>query len=184
MNEAYRIAHEATMRSAAKGKRNYDRRVRYTNLQLGDCVLVCNLSPKGGPGKLRAFWEEEIHVVVARKGDESPVYELRPRNLLLPCEHLPLENWRKLTQTTSAPKRTTKRVPPNESEDEMSNSDSDCDDELRVTVHQRSGRPETTNPNDPEPIQIEIDPVNEIDSSGEDIQQGIVQEDLEGVNEA
>ncbi len=52
----------------------------------------------------RAFWEEEIHVVVARKGDESPVYELRPetgrgrnrvlhRNLLLPCEHLPLENW-------------------------------------------------------------------------------------------
>ena len=27
MNEAYRIAHEATTRNAAKGKRNYDRRV-------------------------------------------------------------------------------------------------------------------------------------------------------------
>jgi hypothetical protein len=66
------------MRSAAKGKRNYDRRVRYTNLQPGDHVLVRNFSPRRGPGKLRAFWEEEIHVVVARKGDESPVYELRP----------------------------------------------------------------------------------------------------------
>jgi hypothetical protein len=50
----------------------------------------------GGPGKLRAFWEEEVHVVVSGKGPESPVYELRPetergrnrvlhRNLLLPC---------------------------------------------------------------------------------------------------
>ncbi|CAB4028975.1 Retrovirus-related Pol poly from transposon [Paramuricea clavata] len=108
-------------------------KVRYTDLQPGDCVLVRNLSPRGGPGKLQAFWEE-VHIVVSRKGPESPVYELRPetgrgrnrvlhRNLLLPCEHLPLENWHELTRKTTETQRATKRVPRNESEDERLNSD-------------------------------------------------------------
>ena len=74
------------------------------------------------------------HVVVSRKGPESPVYALRPetgrgrnrvlhRNLLLPCEHLPLENWSELTRKTTETHRATKRVPQNESEDERSNSE-------------------------------------------------------------
>lgn len=67
----------------------------------GDRVLVRNLTPRGGLGKLRAFWEEEIHVVVSRKSPESSVYDVKPesgrgkmrtlhRNLLLPCDYLPL----------------------------------------------------------------------------------------------
>eukprot|EP00794_Sanderia_malayensis_P000990 gene990-303_t len=61
------------------------------------------LSERGGPGKLRSHWERKIHYVVKRLSDESPVYQVVPegtkdiaphtlhRNLLLPCDDLPVE---------------------------------------------------------------------------------------------
>jgi len=60
------------MKSAIRGKRNYDMRVRSSELQVGDRVLVRNLPPRGGPGKLRAFWEDEIHVGDCKKGGTKP----------------------------------------------------------------------------------------------------------------
>ena len=68
-----------------------------------DCVLVCNLSELGGPGKLRSHWEDTVHCIVRQRGTDSPVYEVKPetgtgptcvlhRNLLLPCDSLPLES--------------------------------------------------------------------------------------------
>ena len=97
---------KAARESASRGKKDYDKRVRSSVLQAGDRVLVRNLTPRGGPGKLRNFWEDEIHVV-ARKGEGSPVYEVRPksskgrsrtlhRNLLLPCDYLPSKPWEEL----------------------------------------------------------------------------------------
>ncbi len=68
----------------------------------GDRVLVKNLTPRGGTGKLRNHWEDVVHTVVRQVGGEGPIYEVRPeqgkarsrvlhRNILMPCEYLPLE---------------------------------------------------------------------------------------------
>uniref|UniRef100_H3B8S2 Gypsy retrotransposon integrase-like protein 1 n=1 Tax=Latimeria chalumnae TaxID=7897 RepID=H3B8S2_LATCH len=97
--EAYDIARKHATKSAAKSKDCYDKKVQSTVLLPGDCVLIRNLSERGGPGKLRAYWEDKIYVVVERKGD-GPVYSVKPeggeghikvlhRNLLMPCDWLP-----------------------------------------------------------------------------------------------
>ena len=77
MQEAYAKASTAANKNAKRGKKHYDKKARSTMLNEGDRVLVRNLSPRGGLGKLQYFWEEEVHVVVSRKGPDSPVYEVR-----------------------------------------------------------------------------------------------------------
>ncbi|KAJ7991697.1 hypothetical protein DPEC_G00286570 [Dallia pectoralis] len=103
MQEAHEIVQENAKKSAERGKRHYDGKVRSSVLYPGDRVLVRNLTPRGGTGKLRNHWEENIHVVIRQVGKDIPVYEVKSeqgggrsrtlhRNLLLPCDHLPLEN--------------------------------------------------------------------------------------------
>lgn len=64
--------------------------------------LVRNLTEKGGPGKLRSFWEDKVYMVAQRKHPDTPVYGIKPetrkrsvrvmhKNLLLPCDFLPVE---------------------------------------------------------------------------------------------
>ena len=96
MQKGYEIAQRNSQ------KRQYDKKANFfTQLQQGDRVLVRNLTPRGGPGKLRSHWEEEVYVVIDRKGT-NPVYTVVPeghkgksrvlhRNLLLPCPYLPLD---------------------------------------------------------------------------------------------
>ena len=77
MEEAYALAQKRSSASAVRNKRYYDKKVRFVDLQPHDRVLVRNLSERGGPGKLRAFWEKEVYVVVRRKDPLSPVYEVK-----------------------------------------------------------------------------------------------------------
>ncbi|KAL6454997.1 hypothetical protein MHYP_G00365650 [Metynnis hypsauchen] len=103
MQEAYEVARENARKSAERGKRNHDKKVRSSVLQEGDRVLVRNMTPRGGTRKLRNHWEERIHKVVRQVTKDVPVYEVVPeqgkgresrilhRNLLLPCDYLPLE---------------------------------------------------------------------------------------------
>ena len=98
MKDAYEMARQNISKSSEDGKKQYDRKVRFSSLQPGDRVLVRNLSERGGPGKPRSHWEQEVHLIVEQKGD-LPVFEVTPegrkgksrilhRNLLLPCDFL------------------------------------------------------------------------------------------------
>ena len=151
MQETYNLASKSAQQAAKKGKRQSDKRVRSTVLSPGDRVR--NLSPRGGPGKLRAFWEEEIHVVVSRKGPESPVYDVTSesgdgnirtlhRNLLLPCDYLPPENdiqrsefiKTKERQASERREKHTKRRQSAPVNPEPVDSDSDSDGEERPSA--------------------------------------------------
>ncbi|XP_048097779.1 uncharacterized protein LOC125293731 [Alosa alosa] len=96
------LASKATKGCGKRGKDGYDRKIHGAELSPGCRVLIRNLTERDGPGKLRSFWEERVHVVVKRKHPDSPVYEVQPedgqgrtrvlhRNLLLPCDFLPVE---------------------------------------------------------------------------------------------
>ena len=67
IKEAYAVA---SCRSRAAGERNkahYDLKAKYVDLQSNDRVLVRDLSERGGPGKLRSYWENDVHRVICRK---------------------------------------------------------------------------------------------------------------------
>ena len=155
------------MKSAIRGKRNYDKRVRSSALQVGDRVLVRNLTPRGDPGKLRAFWEDEIHVVIARKGEGSPVYDVRPEsgqglgrplhlNLLLPCDQLPSKQWQELSSVGKSRPPTLHHCDKSQQliQDEHSDG-SDSDDDLPdISLHHPSPR---RNDNEQSQIQVQAE---------------------------
>ena len=142
MKEAYAIASKNAEASALRGKRNHDQqKVHSTVLCPGDRVLVRNLSERGGPGKLRSFWEDQVYVVVRQK-DGIPVYEVIPeksqstgklrvlhRNLLMPCDFLPVStNDTRVTPKKLRKARARKRQPvsqPVPAEEEESEFDFD-----------------------------------------------------------
>ena len=93
MEEAYKVAADVSKKVGESNKKAYDEKATAAVLAQGDRVLVRNLREKGGPGKLRAYWEKQIYRVLERRGD-GPVYVVQPekggevrvlhRNHLLP----------------------------------------------------------------------------------------------------
>ena len=119
MNDAYVFASKHAAKNSSRRK-NYDKGARYSTLKLGDRVLVRNLSERHGPGKLRSHWENDIHVVASCVPD-NPVYEVKPevkdgrkrllhRNLLLPCDFLPLTPEPEVKRILKTPRMTNKVI--------------------------------------------------------------------------
>ena len=77
MQEAYALGNNRSAESLAKGRDYHDRKATFMGLKPGDWVLVCNMTPRGGPGKLQSFWEDKVYIVIGRIGDNSPVYDVR-----------------------------------------------------------------------------------------------------------
>ena len=117
MAEAYQLASKEDQKGQARAKKYYDKKTYGGELQQGCRVLDRNLPERGGPGKFRSYWEEKVHVVIAKKQD-SPVYAIWPergpgktrvlhRNLLLPCDFLPVEE--EVTSRDTMPQKENKR---------------------------------------------------------------------------
>ncbi|CAI5670877.1 unnamed protein product [Oreochromis niloticus] len=143
MTEAYQIALAERLFFVAKGKSYYDQKVRGVVLKSGDRVLVRNLGERGGPGKLRSYWENRIYVVKEQVSD-NPVYVVHPegndqgrtrtlhRNLLLLVNDLPVEFPPQPTKLTlrSTPKQTNDRVRDKDRKGWIENAEaSDSDDD-------------------------------------------------------
>ena len=67
MSEAYQFASEKAVKNATSGKVQYDKKAKSTSLQPGDRVLIRNVKEKGGPGKLRSYWEDKVYKIVPQK---------------------------------------------------------------------------------------------------------------------
>ena len=103
MKQAYEIANNNMEKIAGYNKKYFDAHHQMAKpvlLQPGDKVLIKNVRDKGGTGKLKSYWEEQIFVVEEKKKD-FPVYTVRNvkknhdirvlhRNLLLNCNDLPV----------------------------------------------------------------------------------------------
>eukprot|EP00794_Sanderia_malayensis_P004193 gene4193-4752_t len=166
MKQAYLIAKEKSTKAALQGKHQADKRIRSSVLKPGDQVLIRNMSPHVGPGKLRAYWEQDIYEVVKRQNEDSPVYTIKPRdkpgrlrtvhrNLLLPCPELisdedqhPELARRKTTEQSSCKKQkrpTNQDVlrdqedPLSESEEEFPTIELEPNDHTRFVQDQRQG---------------------------------------------
>ena len=66
MQKAYALANEHLAKSLAKARDYHDHKAKFTGLKRGDQVLLCNLIPRRGHGKLRSFWEDKVHIVIGR----------------------------------------------------------------------------------------------------------------------
>ena len=94
------------------------------------------LSERGGPGQLRSYWEEQVHVAVGQTGN-PPVFEVRPEgrtgkprvlhlNLLLPFDHPhPSANQSQGKVPSSSPRKVPERL----QKDKFGTSDSVDEDD-------------------------------------------------------
>ena len=83
MRQAYQIAKNHSGASKKEDINRHNAKVKSLNiLKPGERVLLRNLSERGGTGKLRNHWEENIHKIVSAIGDDSVTHKIVPENVM------------------------------------------------------------------------------------------------------
>ena len=77
MQEAYEIAFQRAAKKKTTDRRRQLRKTCLTPLQSGDRVLLKNVVERGGPGKLRSYWERKVYRIEDCQG---PVYTVIDEN--------------------------------------------------------------------------------------------------------
>ena len=162
MDYAYKLASEKSGKLDARNKDKHDSRLKDNTLEPGDKVLVRNVGVQG-KHKSGDKWGKYPSIVVPQPNPEIPIFKVRPengvgrertlhRNLLFPCNFLPVE-----VEPTPSP-QTKKRVPANKeqappiqpviSEDEVQEESTQSDD-AGVSFW---GTPQTNASDEPPPV--------------------------------
>lgn len=139
LEESYRLATQATVKSGLRNKARFDKMVTESTLEVGDRVLVRNVRVRG-KHKLADKWEPAVHIVVKRAG-ELPVYTVRPENeegrlrtlhrdLLLPCGFLPAVEQETHTPPTKPKRPRTRQTPFDETSDCISDLEDESSDQV------------------------------------------------------
>ena len=185
MDEAWKIANEKSAKRKTADRRRWNKTARLTELQCGDRVLVKNLTPREGPGKLRNYWEDTIHTVTRIVGDTNVVYEVQAegnararkrvlhRNMLMPCQELILNKDDKAIKTKKKTKQpatvTNARNQPTEPVENIDIDSSDSEEEYVLQIRNN----ETV---DAQPLQnddnIQVDENVENDNEAQEIDEG------------
>lgn len=191
MRQAYEIASRTAGKESSRSKQGYDRKIHGVGLQPGGRVLVRNLSQRGGPGKLRSYWENRVYVIFKRRSNDSPVYEVIPekggkmrvlhRNLLLPCDSLPLESSEANLKQKAVKERTPRKNRQNtkEVQDDMAEGEDFQDVDLVLQFPSYLDQCKT-----PSGLNPEADPFTPaMEQQSERLQQGIADETGEDLPE-
>ena len=125
-------------------------------MQAGDRVLVRNLTPREGSGKLKSFWEKKVYIIEEVKDPDGLVYTVREqdkpnnksrtlhRNNILPCHNLPHNDQYSTTKKDTASSRKSFKLTNsgNKTEESKLSSDeeksSSSDEESEIIDHIRS----------------------------------------------
>ncbi|VDH92125.1 Hypothetical predicted protein [Mytilus galloprovincialis] len=130
---AYKTAAKVADKAGKRHKTRYDLKVRHSNLQKGDRVLLKKVGFKG-KHKLQNKWNRDPYIVESQPDTSIPVYVLKPehgrsrkvtvhRNMLLPIFSLPTDEIVRQQIPSSCKKGKTFTRPQNLQKDDTVDSD-------------------------------------------------------------
>ena len=166
MKQAMKIANKHLDTGKASRKRYYDKKVKGTEIRVGDNVLYKNRA-KGGTGKLRSFWEDQVYEVI-HFDPELPVVTIKAggkekkvhRNDVMGCNLLvnPDKNEEPVKPVKSVPKKkkaSQRRRAPVIHESSLSSSSEEI--VVRESFSSEGERSEVDNVSEPVRIHVSID---------------------------